>query len=63
MCEPADDKTLLFPIWMDKIYIRRFPDAIKEFVLSPVYIAMKFTSKFAPTPKKLLHGPYSLILI
>ncbi|KAL8291281.1 hypothetical protein RQP46_002259 [Phenoliferia psychrophenolica] len=37
-----------------KIFIRTFPDAIKEFLLSPVFMILKHTSLFTPKPKNLL---------
>ncbi|KAK4699639.1 hypothetical protein P7C70_g6621, partial [Phenoliferia sp. Uapishka_3] len=37
-----------------EIFIRTFPDAIKEFILSPVFMVLKHTSLFAPKPKNLL---------
>ncbi|ORY59909.1 pleiotropic drug resistance ABC transporter [Leucosporidium creatinivorum] len=37
-----------------KIFIRTFPDAIKEFILSPVFMILKQTKMFAPKPKDLL---------
>ncbi|SCV67921.1 BQ2448_42 [Microbotryum intermedium] len=39
-----------------KMYIRTFPDAIKEFVLSPVFMVLKHTKMFKPAPKNLLHS-------
>ncbi|SCZ91281.1 BZ3500_MvSof-1268-A1-R1_Chr1-2g01305 [Microbotryum saponariae] len=39
-----------------KIYIRTFPDAIKEFVLSPVFMVLKHTKMFKSAPKNLLHS-------
>lgn len=39
-----------------QIFIRTFPDAIKEFLLSPVFMVLKHTSMFTPKPKNLLFG-------
>lgn len=43
-----------------KIHVRRFPDAIMEFALSPMIIALKFLpasmNPFLPKPKPLLQG-------
>ncbi|GAA5926233.1 hypothetical protein JCM3775_000963 [Rhodotorula graminis] len=38
-----------------KIFIRTFPDAVKEALLWPVIKYMKLTGKFAGEPKNLLH--------
>ncbi|KAF8305589.1 hypothetical protein DL93DRAFT_2172546 [Clavulina sp. PMI_390] len=43
-----------------KIHVRRFPDAIFEFALSPIFLALKFMpahfNPFMPKPKPLLEG-------
>ncbi|CAE6446782.1 unnamed protein product, partial [Rhizoctonia solani] len=39
-----------------KIYVRTFPDAIKEFFLSPYYIAKGLLGGPAVTPKTILHS-------
>ncbi|CCO32099.1 hypothetical protein BN14_06152 [Rhizoctonia solani AG-1 IB] len=39
-----------------KIYVRTFPDAIKEFFLSPYYIARGLLGGPAVTPKTILHS-------
>lgn len=37
-----------------KIFIRTFPDAVKQFIMSPAFMVLQFTSLFAPRPKNLL---------
>ncbi|GAA5965734.1 hypothetical protein JCM21900_006739 [Sporobolomyces salmonicolor] len=39
-----------------KIYIRTFPDAVKEFALYPVFKIMAWAGVFKPTPKNLLEN-------
>ena len=46
-----------------QIYVRTFPDAVKDFTLGPVNAITKLIWGKPPTPKKLLHGKYNLILL
>ncbi|CCO36283.1 ABC transporter G family member 11 AltName: Full=ABC transporter ABCG,11 [Rhizoctonia solani AG-1 IB] len=39
-----------------KIYVRTFPDAVKEFLLSPLYIASSLLGKKPSAPKTILHS-------
>jgi ATP-binding cassette subfamily G (WHITE) protein 2 (SNQ2) len=39
-----------------KLHLRTFPDAIKEFFLSPLFIIGPKFGLFQPTPKKILQG-------
>ncbi|ELU38947.1 ABC transporter, putative [Rhizoctonia solani AG-1 IA] len=39
-----------------KIYVRTFPDAVKEFLLSPLYIAASLLGKKPSAPKTILHS-------
>ncbi|CAE6481289.1 unnamed protein product [Rhizoctonia solani] len=39
-----------------KIYVRTFPDAVKEFLLSPLFIAASLLGKKPSAPKTILHS-------
>ncbi|CEL54516.1 ABC transporter G family member 11 OS=Dictyostelium discoideum GN=abcG11 PE=3 SV=1 [Rhizoctonia solani AG-1 IB] len=39
-----------------KIYVRTFPDAVKEFLLSPLYTAASLLGKKPSVPKTILHS-------
>jgi ATP-binding cassette, subfamily G (WHITE), member 2, SNQ2 len=39
-----------------KIHLRTFPDAIKEFILSPLFLIGPKLGLFQPAPKKILQG-------
>ncbi|CAE6460847.1 unnamed protein product [Rhizoctonia solani] len=39
-----------------RIYVRTFPDAIKEFILSPLFIAASLLGKKPSAPKTILHS-------
>ncbi|KDN40294.1 hypothetical protein RSAG8_08204, partial [Rhizoctonia solani AG-8 WAC10335] len=39
-----------------KIYVRTFPDAVKEFILSPLFIALSLLGKKPSAPKTILHS-------